>query len=385
MKKVLMLASVASMIKQFNMENIEILLAMGYQVDVACNFKEGSTCDEKSVAELKKKLEERGVRCFQIDFSRKMKELPRHLKAYRQVKSLLEQESYNFIHCHSPIGGAIGRLTAHRTGTRTMYTAHGFHFYKGGPIKNWLLYYPIERYLARYTDVLIVINREDWRTAKKFGVKKLCYVPGVGIDTGRFQHTASDKQIIRRKEGIPENAFVLLSVGELNKNKNHSVIVKALKMLHNPDIFYCIAGQGEMEKKLEKLIKKSGLGRQIRLLGYRENIIEIYRMADVFCFPSQREGLGLAALEAMASGLPLIVSDIHGIRDYAVNGETGYNVKVGDVSGFARAISALYRKREMCAELFRNNKTRAWNFDCGRVNKVMKKIYSQMQDYDKEL
>ena len=173
MKKVLMLASVASMIDQFNMPNIQLLQELGYEVHVACNFEKGSTCTQERIQNLKQRLEHMGVEYFQIDFSRNVLRVNEIWKAYRQVERLLEKEKYSFIHCHSPIGGAVGRIAAHKTHTKVIYTAHGFHFYKGAPLHNWLIYYPIEKWLSRYTDVLITINKEDYQRAKKkFHAKK---------------------------------------------------------------------------------------------------------------------------------------------------------------------------------------------------------------------
>ena len=162
MKRVLMLASVASMIDQFNMPNIVLLQKLGYQVDVACNFIEGNTCSDERVAELKQKLQDMHVRCCQIDFARNIKHMGQNMRALRQVEGLMKQNGYVFCHCHSPIGGVVARIAGHRTKTKVIYTAHGFHFYQGAPVMNWLVYYPVEKMLSRWTDVLITINHEDY-------------------------------------------------------------------------------------------------------------------------------------------------------------------------------------------------------------------------------
>ena len=167
MKRVLMLASVASMIDQFNMSNIALLQKMGYHVDVACNFKEGNTCSEARVQELKKKLKDMEVRCYQVDFARNITHMAQNLKAYRQVVDLMKTNHYTFCHCHSPIGGVVARIAGHMTKTKIIYTAHGFHFYKGAPVKNWLLYYPVEWLLSWRTDALITFNHEDYERAAK--------------------------------------------------------------------------------------------------------------------------------------------------------------------------------------------------------------------------
>lgn len=167
MKRVLMLASVASMIDQFNMPNIALLQKLGYEVDVACNFIEGNTCSDARVAELKQKLQDMHVRCYQIDFARNIKHMGQNMRALRQVEGLMKQNGYAFCHCHSPIGGVVARIAGHRTRTKVIYTAHGFHFYQGAPVMNWLVYYPVEKMLSRWTDVLITINHEDYKLAKR--------------------------------------------------------------------------------------------------------------------------------------------------------------------------------------------------------------------------
>ena len=189
-----MLASVASMIDQFNMPNIALLQKLGYQVDVACNFIEGNTCSNARVAELKQKLQDMHVRCYQIDFARNIKHMGQNMKALWQVEGLMKQNTYAFCHCHSPIGGVVARIAGHRTRTKVIYTAHGFHFYQGAPVMNWLVYYPVEKMLSRWTDVLITINHEDYKLAKKkFKMKKLTYVPGIGIDTQRECLSQNDR------------------------------------------------------------------------------------------------------------------------------------------------------------------------------------------------
>ena len=184
---VLVLASVASMIDQFNIPNIKLLIEMGFHVDVACNFLNGSTCSDEKISQLKTKLNDMGVGIYQIDFARNAFNVKRNLKAFHQVLGLVKINRYRFIHCHSPIGGLCGRLAGHITHTKVIYTAHGFHFYKGAPLLNWLVYYPIEKFLSRYTDVLITINKEDFARAKTFHAKKVEYIPGVGIDIDKIQ------------------------------------------------------------------------------------------------------------------------------------------------------------------------------------------------------
>lgn len=316
MKKMLMLASVASMIDQFNMPNIQLLLEMGFEVHVACNFEKGSTCTEEKIAELKNKLTEMNVKYFQVDFNRNVLKIYDDLRAYKQVLKLARHYQYKFIHCHSPIGGVVGRLVGHKTHTKVIYTAHGFHFYKGAPIQNWVLYYPIEKFLSRYTDILITINKEDYKRAiNKFFASRVEYVPGIGVDLKKFRDVRVNKNDKRIELGLKEKDKVLLSVGELNKNKNHEVVIKAIKKIDESEIKYLIVGQGKLKNYLKKLVKELGLEKQVLFLGFRSDVAELYKIADIFVFPSKREGLSVALIEALASGLTCVVSAIRGNVD----------------------------------------------------------------------
>lgn len=325
MKRMLMLASVASMIEQFNMSNIELLKSMGYEVDVATNFKKGSTFGEDVSSAFMEKLKSMNIRPFQIDFDRNVFNLGADLKALKQVEKLVKENDYSFIHCHSPIGGVITRIAGHKYGVKVIYTAHGFHFFKGAPIKNWLIYYPIEKHYSRYTDTLITINHEDFdRASRKFHAKKVEYVPGIGVDTTKFSANLFSKEElsnIRSELGIPQDAIWLLSVGELNENKNHQIVINALGKLkqENPDfsskIYYTVAGVGIKKDELNELSQSLGLNDHVKLLGFRKDVAKLCKAANIFVMPSHREGLSVALMEAMASSLPCIVSRIRGNTD----------------------------------------------------------------------
>ena len=307
------------MIGQFNMGNIRLLQEMGYEAHVACNFKEGNTCDESSIRELRKNLKGMQVSCFHVDFSRNIKDVRKHLKAYRQVVYLLRKNGYQFIHCHSPIGGVIGRLAAHKAHTKVIYTAHGFHFYKGAPVKNWIMYFPIEWMCSFWTDLLITINKEDYAFAQKhLHSKKTEYVPGVGIDLERFSVSHIDKQqyYIKREElGIPCDSKIILSVGELNKNKNHEIVIRALAKLKDKNIHYVIAGTGELKNYLHEIAEQLTVCDRVHLVGFRNDIDILYKLADLYVHPSLREGLSVALMEAIASKKPVICSGIRGNMD----------------------------------------------------------------------
>lgn len=379
MKKMLMTASVASMIGQFNMSNIKILQKLGYEVTVACNYKDRSAWSDEKVKELEKTLKLMNIKMVQIGFTRSPMNIFSHIKSYRQLISELKENNYEFVHCHTPIASAVTRIAAHKMKIKTIYTAHGFHFYKGAPVLNWIMFYPIEKYLSKYTDILITINNEDYKRAKyKFKAKKVVKIPGVGINSEQIEKCHVDRYEMREKLNIPQDGFVLLSVGELSKRKNHKVILQALCKIKNPKIYYLIAGKGPLMEKYIKFVRKKGIQDNVKLLGFRKDIFELCKISDVFVHPSKREGLGIAALEGMASGLPLISSDASGIVDYSENGKTGYCCKISDVKSYANAIQNLYNNEKLREKMSLYSRKVAKNFDISKTEIIMNKVYKEI-------
>lgn len=253
-----------------------------------------------------------------IDIQRSPFAFIKNKKAYHQLLKLMNEEHFDMIHCNTPMGGVLGRLAARKAGIKEIiYQVHGFHFWKGAPLKNWLLYYPIEKILAHYTDLLITINQEDYAFAqKKLKAKEIIYIPGVGVDTSRFTSISAERKAQLRKEfGIPDDAVVMLSVGELNKNKNHQLAIKALGKLKRQDIYYVICGEGELQAKLQELADERGVGARLKLVGFRSDVQDFYGMADLFVFTSFREGIPAVVMEAMSSRIPVVASRIRGVVD----------------------------------------------------------------------
>lgn len=380
MKRVLMLASVASMIDQFNMPNIALLQKLGYQVDVACNFIEGNTCSDARVAELKQKLQDMHVHCYQIDFARNIKHMGQNMRALRQVEGLMKQNGYAFCHCHSPIGGVVARIAGHRTKTKVIYTAHGFHFYQGAPVMNWLVYYPVEKMLSRWTDVLITINHEDYKLAKKkFKMKKLTYVPGIGIDTQRESLSQKEKEEKRKELGIPQDAFLITNAAEFTPNKNQKTVIEAIEQLHNPNIYFVMCGIGQKKAELEQYVKEHGLEEHIRFVGFRNDLHEILQTSDCFVLSSFREGLSVALMEAMAEGLPVVCSRIRGNVDLIKDGEGGILISPQKRDEYINAFKKLYNMKNESFGQFLHmgeiNRKMIYIFGRKNVENHMKAIY----------
>lgn len=368
MKRALMYASVASMIQQFNMENIRLLLEQGYEVDVACNMEQGSTITQEKIENMKQELEEMGVNVFHIPIPRKVTAVGGIVKSFRASKRLINGGSYSLIHCHSPIGGMICRL-ANRCSkgygkTKMIYTAHGFHFYKGAPKKNWLMFYPVEWFCSRYTDVLITINQEDYALAKsKMKAKRVEYVPGVGIDIERIMGIEEKRDALCEECEIDSNSVLMVSVGELNENKNHRAVLVVLDRLPE-DYHYLICGQGVSRPMLEALAREHGCEDRLHILGYRDDVLSIVKSCDLFVFPSKREGLSVALMEAMACGIPCIASDIRGNCDLVDDGEGGMLLK-------AEAFG-----RELVEGLKRIDDISVYKRNCGQINMQKVNMFS---------
>lgn len=367
MKRILICSTILTTVKAFLIPHIQLLQDMGYIVDIA---------GQKDINELDGLVENVYDLPFQRNPFSKL-----NLIACRMLREVVQKNHYDLIHFHTPVASAFGRWAVknfRKDDTKVIYTAHGFHFFMGAPLINWLLYYPVERWLARYTDVLITINKEDYARAKSFKAKKVEYVPGVGLNTKKFENVAVNKKEKCKELGLSDDAIVLLSVGELNKNKNHETVIKAVSKLKNSNVYYIICGRGPMENHLNNFAKKLGLEKQVKLLGFRTDIAEICKSADIFVFPSFREGLGLAALEAMASGLPIVTSNIHGIVDYSIDGVTGYTCSPTDVDGFVKNIDKLLRFVEKRLEMGAFNKEAVRKFDRCNVDQKMQEIYSKV-------
>lgn len=385
-KQALCIASVASNLDNFNRNNIDILQDLGYEVTIASNFHtEEDINSQEKIDAFAKEMRAKGVYIVQIDFTRNVRKISKQIKSIIQVRKLLKRK-FDIIHCHSPICAAIVRREARKYrkyyGTKVVYTAHGFHFYAGASLKAWMLFYPTERLMSRHTDVLITINQEDYKWARRtFYAKKIIYIPGVGIDVKQFKGNSKCRNEKRKEMGLHDNDLMLLSVGELNDNKNHQLAIRAMAQLKEKGVgefshlHYFICGKGNLKGYLEKLIKTFGLENQVHLLGYREDVPDLLSCADIFLFLSKREGLPMALMEAMASGLPSIVTKIRGNKELIRNGEEGCVIEQ-NIDQLSEAIIKLVEDESMRIRFQVNARMRIDRFGIDNVNRRMRGIYS---------
>ena len=277
---------------------------------------------------------------------------PSNLKAEKMIRQLIQENHYDIISCHSPTAGFYGRKAAEGFDMKVIYTAHGFHFWKGSPWINQAAYKNMERLAARWTDVLVTINPEDFEAAETFTYKKgggPVYIPGVGVDVRAIQAQKADKKEIRWELGIPEDAFVMYSIGELIPRKNHLFVFETLQKQFavDPSLHYVIAGSGALTDSLQKWIRTHHLENQIHLLGFRKDARKLMYGMDVFLFPSLQEGLPVAVMEAMAAGLPVIASDIRGNHDLIQSGKNGFLYPSNEKEGFRFSLNELRRSEKM--------------------------------------
>lgn len=380
-KRALIVSHVASMIDLFNRRNIKILQAMGYEVHIACNFDEGNVTSQEQVNKFHQEMINQGVICNNIPFPRRVSAINSILKSYQKIKHLIKQYGYELVHCQAPISGVITRLATRkyrRVGTKVIYVAHGFHFLKGGPIKNWALYYPVEYICARFTDCIVTINNEDYHRALGFykkGGGHIELIPGVGIDVGKFKKDCNRRNKTLESLGIPVSSNVIVTVGELVPGKNHITGLKAFALANLQDTYYVICGIGRHEHKLRGIVKHLNIDDKVIFAGYRSDINEINHASNLFLFPSIREGLPVSVMEAMAAGLPVVCSDVRGNRDLIINGKGGFVIDKYDVEGFSKAIKSLLCNDKDIEVMSQFNCERILEYDSNIVDKKMRDIY----------
>lgn len=348
-----------------------------YLIDVAMNYS-------YVTEEIKKKVEEElGIRLIHIDINRSPTAMV-NFKAYRQLVKLMKEEEYDIIHCNTPMGGILGRLAAFRTNNRRVfYMNRGFHFYKGAPKKNWILFYPIERIFARcFTDAIATINPIDFQYANNFtlrGHSNLKYsLPGPGVELDQYKYSEEDRRTIRNQFGFGKDDVVIISVGELSIRKNNSLIIEALALINDSHIYYMLVGDGPVKNKLKELAKEKKIEKNVVFAGEQQNPTPYYSAADIFVFPSLNEGFGRAGIEAMHVGLPIVTSNVQGINLYSEHGKTGYKYNPKDVKGFAQGILELVKNKKLRKEISEYNKVESEKFSLENTGRQIAEIYQAL-------
>ena len=382
-KKVLIVASVVSFIEWFNKENVDYLnKKKGCDLHIACNFDYMEDTDEERTNAYIEKIKKDGVILHNIHFARSPFS-SENIGCYKELKRIIDSEHFDLIHVHTPTVSILTRLAARKArkhGTVVMYTCHGFHFHNAAPKKNWIMFYPVERFLSRFCDYIVTINKEDYKRASTFHAPNVRYIPGVGVDINRIKECEVDRAEYKEKLGLPKDCVLLLSIGEMIERKNHEVIVRALAQVKNKNVYYAICGKGPLKDHLHDLAVSLGVGDRVKFLGFRKDIPELCNTADISAFPSKIEGLGLAGIEAMAAGVPLLSSNVHGILDYVKDGITGYAISPSDVDGFARAIEVLSSSEDERTNMKDACQKAIEPFEINNALRVMWNIYDEILD-----
>ena len=346
--KILFVATVKSHIGQFHIPLIRRLKELGCSVDAA--FKDNS--DQKHGLDLSE-LDN----IYEIPFSRSPYSKD-NVKAYKMLKSLIDENDYDAVHCHTPMGAVIARLAsrdAKKRGMKVIYTAHGFHFYNGASAKNWILYYPVEKYLAKYTDCLITINNEDYKLAKSKFKKAgtVCYVPGVGVELSKFTPISlSERSVLRKKQGYSDNDFLMIYPADFSYRKNQKMLFDALKLVlqKHKNVKLLLPGALDGADLCKRYCDEIGISDYVDYLGYRRDIYDFDGMSDISLSSSRQEGLPINLIEAMALGNPIVATDVRGNNDLVLDGKNGYLVKLNDSETMAKRICTLIENRELVNE-----------------------------------
>lgn len=371
--KVLLTASVLSHICQFHKPLIGLLKKAGHSVHIAAR----DNLSEKNGLSLP---EVDGV--YNIDFHRSPFS-PKNMRAYRELKYIIDRGRFDIIHCNTPAVGVLTRLAARRTrkqnGTKVFYTAHGFHFYKGAPLKNWLMYYPIEKFMCRYTDTLVTITEEDFLLASERFSANTMRTHGVGAAAERFLPvTEGEKQALRLQLGIPASAKVLLCTGELLKNKNQACLLRALPgiLAKEPETLLLLAGNGPERPALEMLARELNIGSKVQMLGYRTDLERLVQAADIVVSCSFREGLPLNIMEGMLCARPIVASANRGHRELISHGQHGLLFPAGDSVALSDAVLHLLRTPALAHQLAEAACAKAQMYTDTAVIQELKQLYA---------
>lgn len=347
--KVAYITSIYRDCEVFHLPYFQLLQNMGCEVHVFAAADDGKAAVERV-----------GVICHDTVIRRNPYSL-RNVVALYQLLRGLRKERFALVHVHTPTASVLGRIAAWLTGVpNVLYTAHGFHFFQGAPWRNWLLYYPLERWLSRITDVLITINEEDYARARRFPVRwQVVRVNGVGVPETWYAmpEWSPERTALRAKLGIPQDALLVLCPAELTRNKNQQQLLEALHLVKDELPLHCLlVGDGPERQRLEQLAERLGIADRVHLLGYRRDVANLMATSDLCVLVSKREGLPRAIMEAMAAAKPVVATDVRGNRDLVRDGENGYLVPVGDHQALAAALVRLGRDEALRRRMGRRSR-----------------------------
>ncbi len=365
--KVLFVANITKHILRFHLPYLKWFQEKGYETHVAANGpEEVPYCDVKHYLPIERSP-------FALS----------NIKAYHKLKKIIEEHNYILVHGHTPMGGVLSRLSsinARRKGTRLLYTAHGFHFYKGAPLINWLFYYPVEKILSKYTDGIITINSEDYNLlfARNFRSQDKYKINGVGVNIDRFRPV--DEKVrseMRRALGYLDDQFILIYLAEFIHRKNHRFIIESVAELASmlPNVKILFAGRGVLMEEMRSYARELGNTTYIDFLGFRQDVDKLVAIADIGISSSRQEGLGINLAEEMSAGLPIVASQDRGHRELVKHGINGFLFEQNNKEEFVHFISVLARDKNLRNEFGLQSMELVKKFSLEMAVEDMAKIY----------
>lgn len=301
MKKVLFIANSDRHIKLCHLPYMKMFQDNGYIVHVATNSLEKIPyCDKK----IDLRLRRNPYSLF-------------NLIALRNVRKLVKEEKYDIISCHTPVGGFLGRSAVigrrKKITTKVFYMAHGFHFFKKSGIISWLVYYPIEKFLSRFSDAVITMNEEDYLLASNKFHCDVYKIHGIGLDEERLKLKEKN---VRKKLNL-KNKYVVTYIAEISKRKRQLEFLKKLKKHKiDRDIVFLLIGDSYIKNVDKKLTKY----KNVKYIGFKDNIADYINISDLIISPSSQEGLPQNILEAKYFNKIIIGTNIRGTSDLLSDG-----------------------------------------------------------------
>lgn len=373
MKKALMLAPMGSVHRRFNKANIDALHALGYKVELCANFENGDGPEIHNQEYVSECIKD-GIITHSVSFARHS--LSGSLKCLPQLKKLLIDKQYDIVHTHTETGGLLLKLAHSAKGnSKFFYTPHGMSFWKGSGLKSQLVYKPLEKWICSGMDMNLGMNMEEVDYLKHWNKHTATYVHGIGLNVERMQTPIRTYNDVRSEFGLNVRDVLVSSIGELEDNKNHITVIRALAQLGRSDFKYVVCGVGPNKDMLLAEAEHMGLKDNVILAGYRSDIPDVLNAADIFVFPSFHEGMPVSALEAMACGLPIICSEIRGNVDIIREGDNGYLFQPSDVETLARKLEYLLDDAEKRKVMGMKNKENVKDFSLESVTEELKRIY----------
>jgi glycosyltransferase EpsD len=367
--KILFTASIAKHLLRFHLPYLKWFKEQGYEVHIACEGDEEVPFVDKKWT----------VPFVRSPFSKG------HFQAYKVLKEVIDREAYSLIHCHTPMASIVTKLAAKEArslGTKVLYTAHGFHFYKGAPLINWLTYYPVELFTSGYADAIITINSEDYKRISKKGDKKTNYflIPGIGVDNKRFNIVSKEeKNRLRNLKGFSQDDYIAVYAAEFIARKNHKFLIEAIinhkDEFPNLKILFC--GRGELKDKMEVLVKQNKLESVIYFMGFRNDIEELFKMSDLGISSSKQEGLGLNLIEEMMCGLPILATEDRGHKEIVESGKNGYLYEQNNKKAFIAYFKKIYGNPDLREKMGKNALDVSHKFEITNSLEEMSMIYNK--------